>query len=366
MEISNEQAGLLVVAWAFGGISVLVVALRVLAKIKIQRIMLDDVIMVFALCLGLIASALLTCAILYGYDQQTKDDMGMNATEARKFGSLAIVFTVACAATARTAFVLYLAVILSRQKWHRIILIALMALELAVNAVSIILVFASCNPVHAVWDYSIDGDCLLDSIQIGYGTFLSIFNATVDLYLAVVPTYIFWHLNLRLPVKLSLICLMSLGLLAMGASIGKIMQIPELQNDMLTGTSNLVRWAFIEAYVVIIVASLPCLRSLFLSGFRYKVSSKQRSRDYELTATVKGSRGGPSSLITTRHRTNSRLRNILPKPGNREDVSDTHILGGMNSVEAAEAGESSRDLGVGIWKDVEFQFSEFKVERTSV
>lgn len=40
----------------------------------------------------------------------------------------------------------------------------------------------------------------------------SAFNVFVDLYLAVVPTYIFWHLKLKLGIKISLVVLMSSGL----------------------------------------------------------------------------------------------------------------------------------------------------------
>jgi hypothetical protein len=41
---------------------------------------------------------------------------------------------------------------------------------------------------------------------------MTVFNVFIDLYLAVVPTYIFWHLKLKVAIKLSLIGLMSCGL----------------------------------------------------------------------------------------------------------------------------------------------------------
>lgn len=39
------------------------------------------------------------------------------------------------------------------------------------------------------------------------------FNSATDLYLAAFSTYVFWHLNLKLQVKLGLIVLLGLGLL---------------------------------------------------------------------------------------------------------------------------------------------------------
>jgi hypothetical protein len=128
--------------------------------------------------------------------------------------------------------VLYLLAILGGQKWQRIILTALAVMEVIFNSVVIILMFASCTPVSMLWDYNVAGSCAADSIQVKFGYFQSgmslsrfpniqrkrtdgcpsVFNIFVDLYLAVVPTYIFWHLKLKLGIKISLVTLMSCGL----------------------------------------------------------------------------------------------------------------------------------------------------------
>ncbi|EAW08699.1 uncharacterized protein ACLA_096320 [Aspergillus clavatus NRRL 1] len=371
MTISSRQTELLLVSWVFGSFAVLVVVLRILAKVKIRQFKFDDAVMILALCFGLIAASLLTCGITYGYAQPTNDEYGSEAAAGRKFYVFTTVFLIACAAAGRAAFVLYLLAILGTKKWHRIILITLAVLEVAVNAVPIILIFASCKPASAVWDYQIDGICISDEVQVRFGFFQNkVFNTFVDLYLVVVPTYIFWHLNLRLPVKISLIGLMSLGLLAMAAALAKVVQVPQLKNEMLNDTVGLLRWGFIEAWLVIITASLPCLRNLILSGFRFMVSSAQRSRSYELTATVGGTPGGRSLSTTaqnTQHRrTNSRLRNILSKSNAAEGGSVDRILGSRNSVEATEASESAQALGNGIRKQVEFFIDHDKREMGGV
>lgn len=64
----------------------------------------------------------------------------------------------------------------------------------------------------------------------------------------------------------------------MAAALAKTIQLPEINNDALGGTLDLIRWGYIEANLVIICASLPCLRSLILSGFHNMTSSGQRSR----------------------------------------------------------------------------------------
>jgi hypothetical protein len=108
--------------------------------------------------------------------------------------------------------VLYLLAILGGQKWQRIILTALAVLEVIFNCVSVILIFTSCTPVAILWDYNMPGTCAPMDIQINFGYLQSSFNTFVDFYLAVVPTYIFWHLNLKVGIKISLVVLMSCGL----------------------------------------------------------------------------------------------------------------------------------------------------------
>lgn len=75
----------------------------------------------------------------------------------------------------------------------------------------------------------------------------------------------FWNLNLKLHVKLGIIILLSLGILAMTASIIKTVQthiLAKMDHDPTTATVNLERWLYIETYLVIITASIPCIRSL--------------------------------------------------------------------------------------------------------
>ncbi|RHZ58733.1 uncharacterized protein CDV56_106932 [Aspergillus thermomutatus] len=361
MTASNQQGtGLVVLIWVLTGIAVVVVALRVLAKVKIRQFRMDDVVMIFALILGIIAGSFNTIGVKYGYGRPDATVPEPDAMLARKFYIIGQGFLIGCTAMGRAAFVLYLLAILGGQKWQRIILTALAVMEVIFNFVAIILIFASCSPVSMLWDYTVVGTCQPDSIQVDWGYFQSVFNTFVDLYLAVVPTYIFWHLKLKVAIKLSLIALMSCGLVAMAAALAKTIQLPEINNETLGGTINLIRWGYLEANLVIITASLPCLRSLILSGFHYMTSSGQRSRSYELGAAFTGTRAATTSVTahnTSHRKTDSRLRGMLSNRNNGDDgASIDHILGSRNSFDGIETSGSSQDLGtgsVGIRKQVE-------------
>ncbi|KAH1486164.1 hypothetical protein LV164_007222 [Aspergillus fumigatus] len=349
-DIPNPHGtGLVVLIWILTGISVVVVSLRVLAKTKIRQFRIDDVVMIVVLILGIISGSLHTAAVKYGYGLPDATVPEPVATTGRKFYIIGLASLILCSAVGRAVFVLYLLAILGGQKGQRIILTALAILEMVFNSVSVILIFATCTPVSMVWDYAAEGTCTATSIQVNFGYFQSTFNVFVDLYLAVVPTYIFWHLKLKLGIKISLV--------RDGRRYRQNRPTREIYNDALGGTVNLLRWGYIEADLVIITASLPCLRSLILSGFHYMTSSGHRSRSYELGAAYTGTHAGTASVTaqaTSHRKTDSRLRGMLSTRNRADDgASVDRILGSRNSLDGVETGGSSQEGSAGIRKQVE-------------
>ncbi|GAM36807.1 integral membrane protein [Talaromyces pinophilus] len=360
MEVTSAGTGFLVLIWVLTVMSLLIVGLRIVAKVKINQFRLDDVLMITALVMGIVAAVLNTIGVHYGYGHPDETVPEPYASLARKYYIIGQAVLIGCTAMGRAAFIAYLMAILGSQKWQRIILISLAVMELIFNLVSIILIFGTCKPLAVLWDYTITGTCSSADIQIYYGYFQSIFNVLIDLYLAVVPTYIFWHLKLKVAIKLSLIGLMSCGLVAMGAALAKTIQLQEINNEPLGGTMKLIRWGYIEAHLVMITASIPCLRSLILSGFHYVTSSGQQSRSYELGAAFTGTRRGITTVTahnnSQHRRTDSRLRSMLSNRNNDDGASAHHILESRNSIDAVKSSESSQDLrngSIGIQKQVD-------------
>jgi hypothetical protein len=146
----------------------------------------------------------------------------------------------------------------------------------------------------------------------------------------------------------------------MGAALAKTIQLQEINNEPLGGTMKLIRWGYIEAHLVMITASIPCLRSLILSGFHYVTSSGQQSRSYELGAAFTGTRRGITTVTahnnSQHRRTDSRLRSMLSNRNNDDGASAHHILESRNSIDAVKSSESSQDLrngSIGIQKQVD-------------
>ncbi|KAH3186359.1 hypothetical protein KXW84_000178 [Aspergillus fumigatus] len=349
-DIPNPHGtGLVVLIWILTGISVVVVSLRVLAKTKIRQFRIDDVVMIVVLILGIISGSLHTTAVKYGYGLPDATVPEPVATTGRKFYIIGLASLILCSAVGRAAFVLYLLAILGGQKGRRIILTALAILEMVFNSVSVILIFATCTPVSMVWDYAAEGTCTATSIQPSELTMrcdASAFNVFVDLYLAVFR-----------PISSGILNSNSESKSRDGRRYRQNRPTPEIYNDALGGTVNLPRWGYIEADLVIITASLPCLRSVILSGFHYMTSSGHRSRSYELGAAYTGTHAGTASVTaqaTSHRKTDSRLRGMLSTRNRADDgASVDRILGSRNSLDGVETGGSSQEGSAGIRKQVE-------------
>lgn len=168
----------------------------------------------------------------FGYGQRSPVPPEDNAIRARKYYLISQAIMLAGTAIGRVAFVMYILAILGGKVWHRIVLVALTALGLVINLVCIIMIFTMCPNVNGNWDCRLEGGADMIQVELSYSYFQSStyalpfslvtcelglnfpgFNTFIDLYLAIVPTWIFWHLNLRLNIRFSLVVLMSLGLM---------------------------------------------------------------------------------------------------------------------------------------------------------
>ncbi|KAJ5158645.1 uncharacterized protein N7500_008296 [Penicillium coprophilum] len=286
--------------WTLTGIAILIVALRVAAKIRIRKIGWDDILMVLSLCLTIVGSALITVGVNYGFCRHVWDlDTKTVVPKVIMFDYLTQTFGIAGGTLGRISFIVFVIGLLGTRKSHRVILWVIVGLQVVTNLILIIILFVQC-PGHAsaIWTQNGEHKCWDVRIQAYYGYYQGSFNSATDLYLAVFSTYIFWSLNLKLRVKLGLVTLLGLGIFAMAASVIKVVQTQVLSHaadDPTVATVNYNRWLYIEAYLVIITASIPCIRSL-LRSVRGRSAGTGRST-YELSSPY-----GGNSMLTSRSR----------------------------------------------------------------
>lgn len=115
---------------------------------------------------------------------------------------------------ARSAFIIYLLPLLGTNKYYQAALWAFLIIQFAGNVASAVLPLSICRDVAALWDpaVALATTCGDSDAVIKFAYFSNTFNSATDLFLAVFPTVVFWNLNLKLSIKISLIVLLSLGI----------------------------------------------------------------------------------------------------------------------------------------------------------
>ncbi|PYH63317.1 uncharacterized protein BO88DRAFT_376536 [Aspergillus vadensis CBS 113365] len=284
----NAGPGILALNWTAAAIAILVMILRVIAKIRIRHYAVNDTAMLCALVLALAASIMITLAIAHGYGRHfwylSQADQVLALKYYTGFQCLSIIATGA----GRAAFTLYLLNILRQERYLGWILWFVFALQIIINIVSVATILAQCQDIDSLWDVRVSTTCWDPNVERIYGyvqccmlidptrkkedtdRYQKAINTASDLFLAVFPTYTFWSLSLKLRVKISLVVLMGFGLVAMVASIMRIVHLESIaeRGDPTAATVQLTRWALAECYLVIITASMPCIRSLIIASVR--------------------------------------------------------------------------------------------------
>ncbi|OQD87370.1 hypothetical protein PENSOL_c079G11799 [Penicillium solitum] len=349
VSLVGDRKSVLEGTWSLGAVAIIVVVLRIFAKARLRHMGSDDVTMIASLGFALASSILFTIAVLdYGF---ASGRPGADETTALKYYTIMEVCSVTSTCLGRIAFILYLLPVLSMRKFFKISLWILFAVQIVANAVMIILILSQCHDIRGVWDIKYATNCTEDYIQLRFGYFLCFCNSAADLLLAVLPSYIFWDLKLKPMIKLSLMVLTSLGLVA---TVGAIMKAVYLK-EILTwdGTANaidLTCWAMIECYLVIITASVPCLRSLAVSSVRQLFAS-DKSSNFPFTSSYR-------NKTTSLQRATNRVQTNPEASGSRQNFfsgargEDMEMGTTRTSVNANDSDDGKGVTGDGIAKTV--------------
>lgn len=178
--------------------------------------------------MSITSTVFLCLSVKYGFGQDLTKIPTHHAQLVLKYIAIQIPLVTISTGIARSSFVLYLLNILGGTKKYSITLWTVMMLQLICNIISAILPLSICRNVRILWDPTVKTSCgnVVSVVQFSYfSSCESIYteyycietddiavNTATDLFLALFPTYIFWNLNLKLRIKITLIVLMSLGI----------------------------------------------------------------------------------------------------------------------------------------------------------
>ncbi|RHZ57490.1 glycoside hydrolase family 27 protein [Aspergillus thermomutatus] len=341
--------------WAAVIIAVIIVILRVFAKIKIRQFRVDDVLMIVAMILAVISTVFLTLCVQHGFGKNLKIlelEQPHEVEVVLKYIAIQVPIVTISTTIARCSFILYLLAILGNNKNYQLALWVVMVLQFAGNIVSAVLPLSICRNVNILWDPTTKTTCGDVTAVIKFAYYSNSANSACDLFLAVFPTLIFWNLNLKLRIKISLIILLSLGIVAMIASIiktTKLDSVPSVTNLGVSGGVELIRWGYVENAIIIITSSVPCIRPLIISSVR-KFSSRGYSRSYELTGPATAQRRTGHDETAQTRRTRRFTKNATVDTGSIERILDP-----TNHTNTTVSGrrDSPTHLDQGITKQVE-------------
>ncbi|KAL3486476.1 hypothetical protein BJX62DRAFT_19573 [Aspergillus germanicus] len=362
----NAGPALMKGIWAGIAVATIIVILRTIAKIRIRHFRLDDILMIAALTLSIISTVFLTISIHHGFGSNLRVAPLSDVQTVLKCIAIQWPLLTMGTTLARCSFICYLAAILGSNRAHQILLWATLSLQLAANIVSAVLPSTICRNVERLWKPHVVTSCGDTTAVIQFSYFTGSLNSAVDLFLALFATLVFWNLKLALRIKISLAILLSLGIVAMVASIiktTKLDDIPSITNLGASGGVSFFRWGYAENAIIIVTSSIPCLRSLAISSVRKIQNSRGATRSYALTSWP-FSRGHPHFSQPHNQATasnNPRWELNNPRRGQENDSMErifdleTHreSNSGARSKQHGEAGFPPAQLDIRITKQVQ-------------
>lgn len=156
----------------------------------------------------------MTLSVKHGFGKNLETVPPNDKKDVLKYIAIQVPIVTISTTIARSAFILYILPLLGTNRYYQAALWTVLAVQFAGNIASAVLPLSICRDVAALWDPVVAATttCGDSAAVIKFAYYSNTFNSATDLFLAVFPTVVFWNLNLKLRIKLSLIILLSLGI----------------------------------------------------------------------------------------------------------------------------------------------------------
>ncbi|PNS19184.1 hypothetical protein CAC42_1920 [Sphaceloma murrayae] len=140
------------------------------------------------------------------------------------------------------------------------------ALPMLGSIIQTILTFTSCVPMERLWKPIIPGECPRSAVSFDWNRWQGVQHGVIDITLALWPISIVWNLNTSKSVKFGFCVLMAVGIIPGLASFIRVTQLNQLKStkDVTWDMPLFSVWTMVEAWLGIILSSIPPLRPLFL------------------------------------------------------------------------------------------------------
>ncbi|KAF3349321.1 hypothetical protein HYQ45_008521 [Verticillium longisporum] len=157
----------------------------------------------------------------------------------------------------------------------KITLYSVMAGLVVTNFGCIIILLAECDPVSAYWTGV--GTCWEPKIRI-YSIYLTIsYSVLTDLLCSLLPLVVVWKVQIPFKTKVSVCCLMGLGLIATGFGIVRASSLGLVTSDLSWVYARTAIYSNAELYLGIIAANTALSRQVYVHVFGEKETSSNPS-----------------------------------------------------------------------------------------
>ncbi|PKY03689.1 PTH11-like integral membrane protein [Aspergillus campestris IBT 28561] len=283
---SNDDAHghrAVVVAGVLTALSVLVVGMRMWARLGVMKLMgREDYTILVSLALAICYFGLVCAEVHFGLGQP--DDTLSPRELKLQLKSLWASIPLYNASLGFTKFsILFQYLRIFPEKRFRLACWAVLGIVALYTTWAVLSGYVNCVPVAKFWDREIPGGCLNFEIVWFFNASM---NIVTDVALFILPMPLLSRLQLPRMQKVGLMAVFAIGILVVITSILRLQSLREVARATDTSKSNVgaAYWTAAECNVAIICACLPFLRPL-ISRFFPKLLSTRSYNHYNDTTT---------------------------------------------------------------------------------
>ena len=176
----------------------------------------------------------------------------------------------------------------------RLAIYILHATSVAFGLTSILTSIFQCQPIHAMWDLGVSGQCIN---VMAFHLFNSSFMIGIDVILYAIPLLLTWNLRLQRPQRVGLNAIFALGGLVLAASGARVFAVLQQirHPDFTYRFAVIMIWSVLENHLAIVIACAPTVKVLMIKafpglawGFEKLVSGREET---ESAVSFEGKRG---------------------------------------------------------------------------
>lgn len=247
------------------------VFLRFWARYQIRSVAIDDWCMLIT-WVPFVPLTVLTCILALGGGMRHLPYLAAenpaHLTYLVKINWVAQPFGIFCLGFGKVAIALLIVRLLDRASvWRKWFLHGLNVWTIINTIIMIVLTFAQCDNVEALWDMEVKArsKCWDPMVQSNFSIYGSSAFAFVDFVLAFLPVTLIWKLQLDVKKKVGLAILLGCGIVTGICAAVKTSKLVTLQarSDLTWETYDLYIWTGVEIVLLIVCGSIPALKPLY-------------------------------------------------------------------------------------------------------